>query len=126
MQETLTNLVKNVKENIPGYIAISVSEMATGEALISDSSDDKFDPELASAYNVEIINAKRKAIQALELNEDLRDIQFNLESHIHMINISPNGEYFTYLALDQEKANLALTRKLLNRYKVDLEKELQA
>ncbi|CAM1344789.1 hypothetical protein [Tenacibaculum amylolyticum] len=124
MQETLTDLVNNVKDNIPGYIAISVSEMASGEALISDSNDSDFDPALASAYNVEIINAKRKAINALELDEELRDIQFNLNSHLHLINLSPSGEYFIYLALDSGKANIALTRTLLNKYKVELNKQL--
>ncbi len=124
MEKILTELVENVKENIPGYIGISICEIASGESLISDTKDSNFDPALASAYNVEIISAKRKAIGALGLNEQLKDIQFNLDSHIHVINLSPNGEYFIYLAIDSGKANLALTRTLLNRYKVDLIKEL--
>ena len=124
MQDILDELVNNVKENIPGYVAISVAEMASGESLISDSALDGFDPALASAYNVEIINAKRKAMKALGLDESLNDIHFNLKNQIHIINISPSGEYFVYLAVDSKKANLALTRTLLNKYKQKLNNEL--
>ncbi len=124
MQKILDNLVNNVKENIPGYVAISVAEMASGESLISDSALSGFDPALASAYNVEIINAKRKAMKALGLDENLTDIHFNLENQIHIINISPSGEYFIYLAIDSKKANLALTRTLVNKYKQELNNEL--
>ncbi|OCK43602.1 hypothetical protein BA195_02560 [Tenacibaculum soleae] len=124
MQQILDDLVKNVKENISGYIGISVAEMASGESLISDSALDGFDPALACAYNVEIINAKRKAMKSLGLNENLNDIHFNLDSQIHIINISPSGDYFVYLAVDSKKANLALTRTLLNKYKQELNNEL--
>lgn len=124
MQQILDDLVKNVKENISGYIGISVAEMASGESLISDSALDGFDPALACAYNVEIINAKRKAMKSLGLDENLNDIHFNLDSQIHIINISPSGDYFVYLAVDSKKANLALTRTLLNRYKQELNNEL--
>ena len=124
MQQSLDDLVKNVKENISGYIGISVAEMASGESLISDSALDGFDPALACAYNVEIINAKRKAMKSLGLNENLNDIHFNLDSQIHIINISPSGDYFVYLAVDSKKANLALTRTLLNKYKQELNNEL--
>ncbi|MDO6811734.1 hypothetical protein [Tenacibaculum soleae] len=124
MQQILDDLVKNVKENISGYIGISVAEMASGESLISDSALDGFDPALACAYNVEIINSKRKAMKSLGLNENLNDIHFNLDSQIHIINISPSGDYFVYLAVDSKKANLALTRTLLNKYKQELNNEL--
>lgn len=124
MQQILDDLVKNVKENISGYIGISVAEMASGESLISDSALDGFDPALACAYNVEIINAKRKAMKSLGLDENLNDIHFNLDSQIHIINISPSGDYFVYLAVDSKKANLALTRTLLNKYKQELNNEL--
>ena len=54
MEGILKQLIENVKENIPGYMGVSITEMASGEALMSDSTLEGFDPELASAYNVEI------------------------------------------------------------------------
>ena len=124
MEKILTSLVQNVKENVPGYIAISVAEIASGESLASDSVDTSFDPALACAYNVEIINAKRKAIQVLGLDEDISDIHFKLKNHIHVIDLSPSGEYFIYLAVDSNRANLALTRTMLNKYKKELNEVL--
>ncbi|MDB0614568.1 hypothetical protein PL372_02975 [Tenacibaculum dicentrarchi] len=124
MQKILNDLITNVKENIPGYIAISVAEMSSGECLISNSSLSGFDITLASAYNVEIINAKRKAIKTLGLDENLRDIHFNLDKQIHIIDIFPSGEYFVYLAIDSKKANIALSRKLLGKYTKELNNEL--
>ena len=124
MQEELKNLVKQIKENVPGYIGVCVAEMSTGDSLVADSSDSEFDPAMASAYNVQIINEKRKAIEVLGLNQTLHDIQFNLDSHIHLVNIFPSGDYFIYLALEESKANLAITRKLLKTYKTEIQDKL--
>ena len=82
MEQILKDLIKNVKENTPGFIAISVAEMSSGESLMSDSVDSDFDPALASAFNVSIINSKREAIKTLGLSENIRDIHFNLDNHI--------------------------------------------
>lgn len=124
MEAILRELVNNIKENIPGYIGVSVTEMSSGESLISDSIKDGFDPELASAFNVEIINAKRKTMETLSIADELNDIQFSLSNQIHIINISSSGDYFTYLALDRDKANLGITKRLLNKYKEGLNNEL--
>lgn len=124
MEKILKSLIKNVKENTPGYIAISIAEMASGESLASDSIDSNFDPALASAFNVSIINSKRDAIKTLGLEQGLRDIHFKLDNHIHVINMSPSGDYFIYLAVDGKKANLALTRTMLNKYKAELNEVL--
>lgn len=125
MEIVLNKLVSNIKDNIPGYIGVSVTEMSSGESLVSDSILEGFDPELASAFNVEIINAKRKTMQILNIVDELNDIQFNLSNQVHIINISANGEYFIYLALNKEKANLGITKKLLFKYKEELNNELQ-
>lgn len=124
MEGVLKQLIKNVKENIPGYIGVSITELASGEALMSDSVLEGFDPELSSAYNVEIINAKKKTMATLNINDDLNDIQFNLTNQIHFINITNDGEYFIYLAVDRNKANLGITKKMLGTYKQSLENEL--
>ena len=124
MQKTLEQLVENVSSNIPGYVAISVTEISSGESLIANTTKDSFDPELASAYNLEVVKAKLKAIEALGLDESIRDIAITLNDQIHIINIAPSGGYFIYLAIDSKKANLAITRTLLNKYKEELNKAL--
>ncbi len=120
MTDILNDLVKNVSENIPGYIALSVTEIESGETLVSDSAKADFDVDLASAYNLEVVNAKLKAISVLGIKEDIKDITITLTDQIHIINIAPTGGYFIYLAIDSAKANVAITKTLLNKYKADL------
>ena len=124
MQKTLNELKENVSSNIPGYIALSVTDIESGESLIADTNMSSFDPELASAYNLEVVKAKLKAIDALGLNETIKDITITLNSQVHIINIAPSGGYFIYLAVDSKSANLAITKTLLNKYKEKLNSEI--
>ncbi|CAM1334330.1 hypothetical protein [Tenacibaculum aestuariivivum] len=124
MTDILNDLVANVSKNIPGYIALSVTEMESGEALIANSVKPDFNVELASAYNLEVVNAKLKAISALGLKEEIKDITITLTDQIHIINIAPTGGYFIYLAIDSSKANIAITKTLLNKYKAQLNNAL--
>ncbi|MDO6744346.1 MULTISPECIES: hypothetical protein [Tenacibaculum] len=120
MTEILNELVKNISKNVPGYVALSVTEIETGQTLVADSSDSSFDVNLASAYNLEVVKAKLSAIEVLGIDEEIKDITITLTSQIHIINIAPSGGYFIYLAIDSSKANIAITKTLLNKYKAQL------
>ena len=120
----LEQFTKDVKSNIPGYIAVSVTEVSTGVCYVSDSNTKDFDPEIASAFNLEVVKAKKNAIKALELDSVIQDILITLVGQIHIIDVSENGEYFIYLAVDSSNANLGMTRALLKKYKKDIVKEL--
>lgn len=119
MQAVLDTFKENVKK-IAGYIAVSVTEIESGISYISDSADPNFDPELASAYNLEVVKAKLKAIDALGLKEDIQDITITLTDQVHILNIASSGAFFVYLAVDSEKGNLGLTKSLLNKHKKEL------
>lgn len=120
MKQTLNTFVENIKVNVPGFIAVAVTEIESGVSYQSFSANPNFDPTLASAYNLEVVKAKFKAIKALGLQEDIRDISITLTDQVHIIDIAPSGSYFIYLAVDSENANLGITRTLLNKYKTDL------
>lgn len=120
MNEILNKFVNNVKTNVPGFIAVSVTEIESGVSYISHSDKEDYDPSLASAYNLEVVKSKLKAIEALGLNEDIEDITVTLSHQIHVINIAKNGAFFVYLTVDSDKANLGITRALLNKYTEDL------
>lgn len=124
MKQILEDLVKNLSENVPGYIATSVTELGSGESMISHSAVDSFDPQLASAYNLEVVNAKLRAVEALKLEDEIKEISITLNSQIHIINIAPTGGYFIYLAIDSTKANLGITKSFLNKYKQELNNAL--
>ncbi len=120
MKDVLNSFIENVKTNVPGFIAVSVTEIESGVAYESVSVVDDFDPNLASAYNLEVVKAKLQAIKALGLKEKIEDITITLTDQIHILNVAPSGAYFIYLAVDSDKANLGITRALLNKYKADL------
>jgi len=122
MTNVLDKFIQDMKTNVPGFIAVSVTEVRSGVSYGAESVDPSFDPNLASAYNLEVVKAKQNALQILGLasKEKIEDILITLTNQIHIIDIAASGGYFIYLAVDSSKANLGLTRALLAKYKKDL------
>lgn len=124
MSDFLNTFVNDLKSNLSGFVAVAVTEVQTGMSYVSNTLDPSFDPELASAYNLEVVKAKLNAIRALKLNEKIDDILITLNSQIHIINLAENGEYFVYLAVDSSKANLGMARATLRKYTADIAAKL--
>lgn len=120
----LNVFLNEMKTNVNGFIAIAVTEIESGLSFANLSLDPSFDPELAAAYNLEVVKAKLNAVKALNLNQDIEDILITLSSQIHIIDISPNKKFMIYLAADSTKANLGMTRAILKKHKLELEKNL--
>ena len=122
MINVLDKFIQDMKTNVPGFVAVSVTEVRSGVSYGAESVDPSFDPNLASAYNLEVVKAKQNALQILGLasKEKIEDILITLTNQIHIIDIAASGGYFIYLAVDSSKANLGLTRALLAKYKKDL------
>lgn len=125
MSDFLKQFGEDLKKNVPGFIAVSVAEIQSGMSYYSQSVLSGFDPELASAYNLEVVKAKMNAIKALNLEGQVVDnIMITLTSQIHIIDVSDNGDYFIYLAVDSNKANLGMTKSILNKYKKEIAQKL--
>lgn len=124
MSDFLQDFQNSLKENINGFIAVSVTEIETGMSYSSLSIDSSFDPELASAYNLEVVKAKMNAIKALGLNEKINDILITLSNQLHILDVSEDGKYFIYLAVDSKNANLGLTRAVLSKFKKEIVSKL--
>lgn len=125
MSDFLTQFGEDLKKNVPGFIAVSVAEIASGMSYYSQSVVADFDPELASAYNLEVVKAKMNAIKALNLHGQVVDnIMITLSSQMHIIDVSDNQQYFIYLAVDSTKANLGMTKSILNKYKKEIATKL--
>ncbi|OXG08028.1 hypothetical protein BC749_101207 [Flavobacterium araucananum] len=120
----LNVFLNEMKTNVNGFIAVAVTEIETGLSFGNLTIDPNFDPELAAAYNLEVVKAKLSAVKALNLNQDIEDILITLSNQIHIIDISPNKKFMIYLAADASKANLGMTRAVLRKHKLELEKNL--
>jgi hypothetical protein len=122
MSSFLERFGNDLKKNVPGFIAVAVTEVKSGISYFSISVVPEFDPELASTFYLEIVRAKMNSISALGLKDQKIDtIVVNLTSQIHFIDLSDNGEYFIYLALHESKnVNLGVTKMLVNKYKQEM------
>ncbi len=120
----LNVFLNEMKTNVNGFIAVAVTEIESGLSFGNLTIDPSFDPELAAAYNLEVVKAKLSAVKALNLNQDIEDILITLSNQIHIIDISPNKKFMIYLAADASKANLGMTRAVLRKHKLNLEKNL--
>jgi hypothetical protein len=82
------------------------------------------DLDLAGAGNTEVVRAKMRTMQSLQLNDMIEDILITLGKQYHLIRLMTNSDgaqnMFLYLALDRSKANLALARHQLKRIEGDL------
>ncbi|HJY13528.1 MAG TPA: hypothetical protein VJ304_12130 [Flavobacterium sp.] len=125
MSDFLKQFGDDLEKNVPGFIAVSVAEIQTGMSYFSLSVVADFDPELASAFNLEVVKAKMNAISALGLKKQVvSDIMITLTSQIHILDISDNNMYMIYLAVDSTKANLGMTKSILNKYKKEIASKL--
>ena len=124
MQDIIKELNDNLKSNIQGYKAMAICDIKSGETLFAESLVPDFDIELAAACNLEVIKAKLKAIDTLELDDYIESITINLENDIHIIDVTKSKHYFIYLALDAKKSTIGLVKGLLNKYKAKLNEEI--
>jgi len=99
-------------------------ETALKEAMSILGGDKYLDLDLAAAGNTEVIRAKMRTMQSLNLNDTIEDILITLGKQYHLIRVMTNADgshnLFLYLALDRPKANLALARHHLRRIENDL------
>ncbi len=110
---------------IDGALAVALVDVSSGMALASEQGSAKgLNLEVAAAGNTNVLRAKYDTMKNLGLAEEIEDILITLESQIHMIRpaTSDTGKgLFIYLALDKNKANLAMARHKLRHIEKGLE-----
>lgn len=110
---------------IDGALAVALVDVASGMALATEQGSAKgLNLEVAAAGNTNVLRAKYDTMKNLGINEDIEDILITLGSQIHMIRpaTSDTGKgLFIYLALDKNKANLAMARHKLRNIEKGLE-----
>jgi hypothetical protein len=103
---------------IDGAVGVAVVDYDSGMSLGSLGGGKYLDLEVAAAGNTEVIRAKMRTMDALGLNDAIDDILITLGRQYHLIRLvsgRQNGSLFLYLALDRNKANLALARHRLKQ-----------
>lgn len=117
VQSTLERL-----RTIDGYVGACIVDSESAMSLGSDGGGAMLNLDIAAAGNAEVVKAKRKAMRALGLKDEIEDILITLGRQYHLIRLSKTRpSLFIYVALDRARANLAMARMAV----ADAEKSLE-
>ena len=101
---------------IEGSIGAALVDYTSGMALGVAGGNRDLDLTVAAAGNTDVIRAKMRTIELLNLNERIEDILITLDTQYHLIRpvTGRSGKgLFLYLALRKDRANLAMARHQL-------------
>ncbi|MDT0542260.1 MULTISPECIES: hypothetical protein [Streptomyces] len=119
------NLETALKEamTIDGALGVAVVDYESGMTLGTAGGGSGLDLELAAAGNTEVVRAKIRTLASLDIRESIEDILITLSQQYHLIRPlqQSNGSLFLYIALDRQRANLALARHNLRKIEQGLE-----
>ncbi|MFC9439126.1 hypothetical protein [Nocardia sp. NPDC057030] len=122
----MSNLDLSLKDMmvIDGAVGAAVVDYNSGMALGTLGSSKTLDLQVAAAGNTEVMRAKMRTMDQLGLNDAIEDILITLSGQYHIIRPMTGRKskgLFLYLALDRNRANLALARHRLKGIEEDLE-----
>ena len=114
----MANIDISLKEMmaIDGAIGAAVVDYNSGMALGTLGGSKELDLQVAAAGNTEVIKAKLRTMDALQLKDGIEDILITLGSQYHIMRpVAGRGGkgLFMYLALDRGRGNLAMARHTL-------------
>ncbi|MBC3840902.1 hypothetical protein GXW82_13340 [Streptacidiphilus sp. 4-A2] len=116
----MTNLDIALKTamTIEGAMGVALVDYHSGMAL-GTMGNSGLDLNIAAAGNTEVVRSKLRTLEMLDLHhETIEDILITLTGQYHLIRpLTNKGSegHFLYLALDRNRANLALARLKLRQ-----------
>ena len=102
--------------DIDGTVGVALVDHTSGMALGTAGGGKELDLTVAAAGNTDVVRAKLRAMEMLNLNEKIEDILITLAGQYHLINVlkgQGNAGLFIYLVLNRVTGNLALARHKL-------------
>ena len=109
---------------IDGAIGVALVDYNSGMALGVLGGSKELDLTVAAAGNTDVVRAKMRTIEMLNLKDGIEDILITLNNQYHLIRpvTGRSGKgLFLYLALNRQRANLAMARHHLLRIEDDLD-----
>lgn len=101
---------------IDGAIGAALVDYTSGMALGIVGGGGDLDLTVAAAGHTDVVRAKLRAMEMLNITEQVEDILITLENQYHLIRplSARSGKgLFLYLVLNRERANLAMARHKL-------------
>ncbi|MET9801504.1 hypothetical protein [Streptomyces sp. NPDC006368] len=109
---------------IDGALGAALVDYSSGMALGTVGGGKDLDLQVAAAGNTDVVRAKVRTMEMLGLKDEIEDILITLGGQYHLIRLLKSrgtAGLFLYLALDKERANLAMARHQLRRIEAELE-----
>lgn len=116
--------LKEVTTSIEGVIGAALVDYTSGMALGTIGGGKDLDLNVAAAGNTDVVRAKLRTMELLDLKDDIEDILISLSSQYHLIRLIKgrnNSGLFLYVALAKDRANLAMARHQLKRIEANLD-----
>ena len=108
INETMTQCMQ-----IDGAIGIAIVDYSSGMAL-GMMGGGGLNLEVAAAGNTDVVRSKLRVMKELGIKDNIDDILITLTTQYHLIRLLPKAQnLFVYIALDRNKANLAMARHKL-------------
>jgi len=101
---------------IEGALGVALVDHTSGMALGTAGGGRDMDMDVAAAGNTDVIRAKLRTMELLNIKEPIEDILVTLGNQYHLIRpvTGRNGKgLFLYLVLLKARANLAMARRQL-------------
>ncbi|MGW1379199.1 hypothetical protein ACWD6P_33710 [Streptomyces sp. NPDC002446] len=120
----MESALADAMSTIEGAIGVALVDYTSGMALATLGDNQTLDLNIAAAGNTDVVRAKMRTMEMLELQGAIEDMLITLTSQYHIIRpVTGKGAsgLFLYLVLDRKRANLALARHRLARLEADLE-----
>ncbi|MET8542460.1 hypothetical protein ABZW03_17665 [Kitasatospora sp. NPDC004799] len=123
----MANLETSLKEAmaIEGAIGVALVDYGSGMALGTLGDGGELDLNVAAAGNTDVVRAKMRAMEALNLlDNEIEDMLITLTHQYHLVRpiTTPGGRgLFLFLALNRSRSNLAMARHRLKQIETALE-----
>lgn len=120
----MDSALADAMSTIEGAIGVALVDYTSGMALATLGDNQALDLNIAAAGNTDVVRAKMRTMEMLELQGAIEDMLITLTSQYHIIRPvsgKSGSGLFLYLVLDRKRANLALARHRLARLEADLE-----
>ncbi|MCF3174272.1 MULTISPECIES: hypothetical protein [Streptomyces] len=120
----MESALSDAMSSIEGAVGVALVDYTSGMALAALGDNQVLDLNVAAAGNTDVVRAKMRTMEMLELQGSIEDILITLTAQYHIIRpvTGKSGQgLFLYLVLDRKRANLALARHRLAKVEADLE-----